>query len=253
MKNSNRGGVWMDNKHVIDMLSDINGAEFSEEQLNILNYKGGMCIVACAGSGKTSTLTNLIVKRILSGEIDNPKRLLCTTYSRAGALEMEERINRLLKKVGLDVKITVKTLHAFYLHVLKTFGFDMGVISNTQRLNFILKACKENKVVLKDEELIVLDSLLSYQVNNLLSDDKLVKSYVYTLENIDKDTYTKIRLSYNKEKVENNLIDFDDMQLYMYSFLVKKKREDILNYCRSRWNYFYIDEARIYLRYNLKF
>ena len=59
-----------------------------------------MCILACAGSGKTSVLTHLIAKRIMTGEIKNPDTLMCTTYSKAGATEMDERINKLFKTLA---------------------------------------------------------------------------------------------------------------------------------------------------------
>ena len=88
---------------------------------------------------------------------------------------------------------------------------------------FITAACKEAEVTLGDEDLQLIDSLLSYQVNNLLSDEELVHSYVYTLEDVPLSKYSAIRLGYNKKKEEAGVIDFDDMQLYMYMLLVKRK------------------------------
>ena len=231
-------------EEIIKRISRVTSMKYSDEQLKILRHRGGMNIVACAGSGKTTILTHLLAKRVLTGEIANTNKLLCTTYSRAGAIEMEERIEKLFKQLGIRSTITVKTLHAFYLMVLKHFGFTVDVIDNSTRMRFILESCRGAGIGLGDEDLQLIDSLLSYQINNLLSDDALVKSYVYTLENVNKAQYTAIRSGYNKRKEEKRLIDFDDMQLYMYNLLVNQRREDMLAYCRAHWTDFYVDEAQ---------
>ncbi|MFA5040450.1 MAG: double-strand break repair helicase AddA [Bdellovibrionales bacterium] len=51
---------------------------------------------ASAGSGKTSVLTKRVMRLLLSGV--SPQKILCLTYTRAGAAEMESRIMETLKK-----------------------------------------------------------------------------------------------------------------------------------------------------------
>ena len=198
----------------------------------------------CVVTHNTTTLTHLIAKRVITGEIENTDKLLCTTYSRAGAQEMENRLKKLFDKLDLKSEVTVKTLHAFYLMVLKNFGLNMRVIDGKTRFRFIREACAENRLRLEDEDLVLIDSLMSYQINNLMSDDTLIKSYVYTLDNVSRVQYTNIRMGYNKKKQEAGVMDFDDMQLYMYTLLVQQQREDVIAYCRNRWTDFYIDEAQ---------
>ena len=234
--------MFLNDDQIIKKLEEVNKFKFSDEQLQVLKAKGGIVLVCCAGSGKTTMLINLIAKRILSGEIHNPDKLLCTTYSKAGADEMSARLNKLLKRLGLNYNITIKTLHASYYQVLKRFGLMKNIISNAQRKLLIKEACTENNARLEEEDLNTLDSLLSYQINYLMTDKQLINSYVYTLENVSEKEYTAIRQAYNKKKEEHNLIDFDDMQLYMYSLLCVQKNQMVLNYCRSQWEYFYVDE-----------
>lgn len=198
----------------------------------------------CVVTHNTTILTHLLAKRIKSGEIADTAKLLCTTYSKSGAAEMEERIDKLFKKLGIRSSVNVKTLHAFYLMVLKRFGFSTSVIDNKTRLRFIMEATRDARVKIGDEDLQTIDSLLSYQVSNLLGDDALVRSYVYNLDNVSLQQYTAIRMGYNARKQKEGLIDFDDMQLYMYSLLVKQQRADILTYCRKMYTDFYIDEAQ---------
>ena len=229
---------------IINQIAEATGTVYSDEQLDILRHRGGMCILACAGSGKTSVLTHLIAKRIMTGEIKNPDTLMCTTYSKAGATEMDERINKLFKTLGIRSTVQVKTLHALYLAILKKVNYPTDVIDNGTRLRYITESCKDAKYKLGDEDLQQIDTLLSYQINNLLSDSALVKSYVFTLENMTEAQYTAIRTGYNRRKMEKGQIDFDDMQLYVYSLLIGQNGQYIIDYCNSMWTDYYIDEAQ---------
>lgn len=231
----------------IDRLSTITGVNYSDEQLKIMKHHGGMAIMAAAGSGKTTVLTHLIAKRIITGEIPDTSKVLCTTYSKAGADEMEERINKLLNMAGIKKKIMVKTMHAFYLLILQHFGYSLRLVDNMQRTRFIREACAKVDVKLNDDELQTLDSLLSYQVNNLLSDKDLFDSYVYTLENVPIDKYTQIHGWYTNLKKQANMMDFDDMQLYVYFWLCasdENTKKVVKDYIQQTWNEFYIDEAQ---------
>lgn len=198
----------------------------------------------CIVTHNTTVLTHLLAKRIQSGEIGNTDTLLCTTYSKSGAMEMEQRLNKLLKQVGIRRSVTVKTMHALYLSVLKYFGYPAAVISNQDRAKYLREACKEVDITLDEEDFQTLDSLLSYQINNLMNDADLVQSYAYTLDSVPLEKYSAIRQGYSKRKVQNKVIDFDDMQLYMYIFLYQQKRDDIIEYCRSNWTDIYVDEAQ---------
>lgn len=222
----------------------VTGVKHSEEQLRVLRHRLGMCILACAGAGKTTVLTQLLALRIMTGQIKNASKVLCTTYSKAGQITMQERIEELFKKLGIRETIEVKTMHAVYLKVLKHFGFNFKVIDGATRIEYIREACRDIQVKLNDEDMKTLESLLSYQINNIMGDSDLVNSYVFTLKNLSLTEYSAIRKLYNTKKQQNGLIDFDDMQLYMYVWLVQNKNESVIEYCRNLWTDFYIDEAQ---------
>lgn len=228
-------------EEALNMVIEATGQEPSEEQKKVILASGGKAIMACAGSGKTTVLTSNLAVDLLTGTV-NPNKLLCTTYSKAGATEMQERAESLLKKVGVYAKIEVRTMHSTYYKVLRDFGIVKDVISNGRRRQFIAESCREAKIKLGDDDLDTIDSLLSYQVNNLLDDKGLYNSYVFTLENVTLEQYGIVRNGYSKRKTENNLIDFDDMQMYMYMLLVRDKNQAVLEYCHSHWDSFYVDE-----------
>ena len=240
---------------IIENMSKVTGVNYSDEQINILKHRGNMRILACAGSGKTTVLTHLLAKRILSGEIQDVDKMICTTYSKSGATEIEERLNKLLKSLGVNKQVKIKTLHAFFYELIRIFGLsNFKVIDNSQRLKYIREACKEADFRYKDDELMLVDQLLGFQVNNLMSDKEVLGCYVNTLESLTESQYRIIRKSYERMKLENGYLDFDDMQLNLYAWLCKypnAKDENTRNtgiavrdYCRAMWTDFYIDEAQ---------
>lgn len=234
------------NDDVIKMISQATGTTYSDEQLAILRHNGGMCISACAGAGKTTVLTHLIAKRIKTGEITNPSKLLLTTFSKAGAQEMETRLNALLNQINIKQTVTVKTLHAFFWYVIRTITHDnRRVMSNTEKYNIIRKACNELEILREEDDRITLENLLSFQINNMLSDEALTKSYAYTLKNtLSLEDYSKVRTLVSKKKDEQGLIDYDDMQMIMLTLLKGPNGQAVQDYCRYNWQYIYIDEAQ---------
>ena len=202
----------------------------------------------CIVTHNTSILTNLIAKRILTHEIQNPNTLLCTTYSNPGADEMNIRLNKLLSMLGISYKITVKTMHAIYLKILREFGYPTTVVDSRDRRRYLSEACKDAKVPIDDETFQTIDSLLSFQINNLMNDKALVHSYAYTLPNVSLEQYSKVRQGFILRKGQARVIDFDDMQLYIYSLMCNSKVPDddnpIIRYCKNNWTDIYIDEAQ---------
>lgn len=240
---------------IIDEISRITGVAFSEEQRRCLMQRGSCVILACAGSGKTSVLTNMLTKRIWNREILDTRRVICTTYSKAGADEMNVRLKNLLNTVGIQCELEVRTLHSFFYMLIKTFGMDnFKVIAGNVRSQYIKEACKDAKYICKDDDLIIIDNLLSYRVNNLLNDNMTLASPACTIADLSVEQFRDIRKGYDLRKSQNNYIDFDDMQLYLYKWLCKdiessdeatrQTGEAVRNYCRALYDEFYIDEAQ---------
>lgn len=232
--------MYMTSEEAIAKLKAATGIEYSEEQEEILKAKGGMCILSGAGSGKTTVLTHLIAKRTLTGEIKNPKKCLVCTYSRGGQEELEQRLNALLDKVGCNVQYEVKTLHASYLNMLSNITNKVKVCTAGERTAAIIEACKQSDIPLGDDEkLQKVDSIISYQINNMLTDKALEKEYIFDLEDgIDK--YAIMRNKFNEIKRKKGIIDFDDMQSMVYFYMCNKPQ--VRELFRSYYDYFFIDE-----------
>lgn len=236
----------MNKQELIRRIEDLNGITHSEEQLKILNSTGGRCILACAGSGKTTVLTELLAINIICGEID-PSKLLCTTYSKGGSKEMEEKFKQLMNKLGYNMNISVQTIHASYYRILSDFGYKIKICSDGQRAKYISEIIKELKLteLTDNDSKDYISNLISYQVNRAMTDDDLEASYVFNSSKCSKKNYAAIRTEYAKKKAADGKVDFDDLQTYMYTLLYNSNEEiqnTVVNYCRSLWTWFFIDE-----------
>lgn len=225
----------------------------------------------CIPTHNTTVSTHMIAKRIKTGEIRDVNKLIYTTYSKKGQLEMKERLDSVLKSLGMNYNIQVRTLHSFFLQILRMFGVDSDIIKERDRSRLIKEACTEAGYYTKDDDLMIIDNLLSYQINNLMSDASLIDCHLNTLEDLKLEQYSLIRSKYAYKKWNfgadgkgvgsrdrngkiKHVIDYDDMQSYLYLWLCKDINSDepekvkqsimIRDYCQSLWNDFYIDEAQ---------
>ncbi|HAU28567.1 MAG TPA: double-strand break repair helicase AddA [Rhodospirillaceae bacterium] len=116
---------------------------------------------ASAGTGKTKVLTDRVLRLLLSGV--SPERILCITFTKAGAMEMASRINRRLARWAIlddlalaeevadlgdippyeaDIRtarklfarvldtpeaLRIETIHAFCQSVLRRFPLEAGI------------------------------------------------------------------------------------------------------------------------------
>lgn len=231
--------IYRSDKEALEELERITGIVPDEAQRKVLEHKGGMCILSTAGSGKTEILTQLTTKRILTGEIKDISRVLLTTYSVGGREELEERINKLLKQFGIKKKIEVRTLHSSYLFMLTQAGYKPKLMADFERMNYIKQACNDVSVYLDEEELSILDSLLSYQINNMMVDEVLYRQTDFTLD-ISFMQYKQISQRFRELKIENGVNDFDDLQMLVLNLL--RTNVNARELFRSLWDYYYIDE-----------
>ncbi len=113
--------------------------------------KKNYSVMAGAGGGKTTMLSERISRQILEGTpID---RFLIITYTNAAAVELRDKITRKLRKVITDGAIgntemnnakaalnsieliQISTIHAFLLKVLKKYSFESGVVAEVTMLD----------------------------------------------------------------------------------------------------------------------
>jgi ATP-dependent helicase/nuclease subunit A len=164
------------------------------------NPKNSSWVFASAGSGKTKILTDRVLRLLLSDIL--PSKILCLTFTKAAAREMEKRINDTLsswiicsdedlknkleqlngkvpssqditkarilfiKILDCDSKIKVQTIHSFCQSLIKIFPFEAKV-----KPNFELLDENGEKLLLKEaQQLMRKMAEQNIEVRNLITE-----------------------------------------------------------------------------------
>jgi DNA helicase II / ATP-dependent DNA helicase PcrA len=88
----------------------------AEQRRAVEAVRGPVCILAGAGSGKTTTITRRIANQVASG-VFTAREILAVTFTDKAAAEMRGR----LEKLGVD-GVTARTFHSAALAQLHAFG-----------------------------------------------------------------------------------------------------------------------------------
>lgn len=103
------------------------------EQLKAVLHKDGpLLIVAGAGTGKTTVISQKIGYIIEQGLAESDQ-ILALTFTEKAAGEMEERVDRLLPMGYLDLWIS--TFHGFAERIIKLHGLEIGLPTEFKLLN----------------------------------------------------------------------------------------------------------------------
>lgn len=111
-------------------LKDLN----QEQQKAVTHGEGPLLIVAGAGTGKTTVITERVAWLIDQG-LAKSDEILALTFTDKAAGEMEERVDKLLPYGYTD--LWVMTFHAFAERILKNHALDIGVANDFKLLDQI--------------------------------------------------------------------------------------------------------------------
>ncbi len=224
-----------------------------------------LLIVAGAGTGKTTVITEKIIYLINSG-LAKPEEILALTFTDKAAQEMEDRVDNLMGKsnesklVGyLDLQIS--TFHAFCQRILENYAIDIGlnnsfkVLSETEAwllirdnlyqldLDYYMPIGNPTKHIHElirhfskcKDELISVEDYLEYAQNVKLDKDEVNVN--------EKDRLTEIANiyhQYNRLLLDNNRLDFGDLIFYVIKLL--QKRAKVKKALQNRYKYVMVDE-----------
>lgn len=190
---------------------------------------GPMLIVAGPGTGKTRTLTHRIA--YLCAELNVfPEHCLAITFTRRSAEELRHRLDGLLGPVAQDV--TVGTFHSLGLTILRenarTAGLspEFRIADESDRTAALAEAGEDQQAytaLLRKQDLVDLDELLTVPVRLLREDPSLVQRYrdrwrwifVDEYQDVDAVQYELLRLL---SPADGNLCAIGDPDQAIYSF-----------------------------------
>jgi len=238
-------------------------SKLNEQQKEaVLHDKGPLLIVAGAGTGKTTVITQRIVNLIEKG-LAKPEEILAVTFTEKAASEMEERVDRLLEFGYMDLWIS--TFHAFCERVLRENALDIGLAPDFKLLDstsgWLLARQNLNKFDLDYYKALgnptkFIQALISHfshckdqeiYPENYLEYAKTLKTTGTKKEQSPEDQETE-RIKevanayhiYQQILLENGALDFGD--LINHCLKLFKKRPLILKKYREKFKYILVDE-----------
>src|SRR3989337_4465531 len=99
--------------------------KLNEEQLEAVKYKKGpLLIIAGAGTGKTTVITERI-KYLIQKELAKPSEILALTFTEKASREMEERVD-IAMPYGYT-QMWISTFHSFCDRILRAEALHIGL------------------------------------------------------------------------------------------------------------------------------
>lgn len=201
--------------------------------------EGPLLVVAGAGSGKTSVLTQRIAYLVAEKGIA-PWNILAITFTNKAATEMKEREYKLLGQQADS--IWMSTFHALCVRILRRDAEKIGYSSNfsiadsAEQLTLIKHIQKEQNINPKMYEPRRILAAISNGKNDLLTPDAFSASAASPFEKITAQVYQE----YQKRLKNDQIMDFDD--LIMQTLVLFKKDPTVLHYYQNKFRYLLVDE-----------
>lgn len=210
--------------------------EMNEAQKQAIAHRDGPCMVlAGPGSGKTFVITNR-TKYLMEQYGVNPSNILVITFTKAAAIQMKQRFQKLMDKSSMAVSFG--TFHAIFFHILKyAYHYNAdNIIREEDKHFFFQEYIRRTELEIEDES-DFLEGITS-EISKVKNERIPVEHYYST--NCPEEIFRKIFKDYEQYLRKKNQIDFDDMLVLCYELL--KQREDILKAWQKKYRYILIDE-----------
>ncbi|MFC5477337.1 UvrD-helicase domain-containing protein [Massilia suwonensis] len=172
-------------------------------------YLDGPCLVlAGAGSGKTRVITQKIAYMIEHCGYD-PRTIAALTFTNKAALEMQERIGKLLKQPKQAKQLTVSTFHSLGVKILRQEAAGVGLkdkfsIMDSDDCYTIVSSLA---VTTDKQEVRRIQNMISLWKNGLVDPDDAINN----AKDEDEAQAGRIYRSYVATLQAYQAVDFDDL------------------------------------------
>lgn len=208
-----------EDKFLINYQNTLNPAQFAAASA----LDGEYLIIAGAGTGKTRTLVYRVARLVELGY--DPKSILLLTFTRKAANEMMNRAAILLD--NRCSKILGGTFHSFANLTLRKYYKAVNLESSFTILDQgdsedVINLIRSQAGFISKEKRFpnkqTLNKVFSLSVNTSRKVEEIIEeSYPHFLDDLDK--ILGIQRVYAEYKRKNNLLDYDDLIIYLKNFL----------------------------------
>jgi len=237
--------------------------KLNKEQKEAVGFRDGpLLIIAGAGTGKTTVVTERI-KRLISKGLAKPQEILALTFTEKAALEMETRVDEIMP-YGYT-QMWIMTFHSFCDRVLRADALHVGLdpryklmteadaIALIRRnlfkleLEYFRPLGNPTKFVsgilqhfsrLQDEDVDPSDYLTWVNSNFQIPNSKLSQE-----QRVEGNKYRELANTYRKYeelKIKEGVMDFGD--LITKTLKLFRDRPNVLKQYKSKFKYVLVDE-----------
>jgi DNA helicase-2/ATP-dependent DNA helicase PcrA len=229
--------------------------KLNKEQLKAITHKSGpLLIIAGAGTGKTTVITQRI-KHLISTNAALPQEILALTFTQKAALEMEGRVDEIVDW-GMN-QVEISTFHGFCDKLLRDEGLNIGIDTNYKLLSVAesIKIIQDNLFEMdldyfrpKGNPTKFIEAILKH-FERLKDEDVSPDEYADWVkskkfeDDLEKKKYEELAnayIYYENLKIENSLMDFGD--LIVWTLKLFRERKNVLKQYQNKFKYILVDE-----------
>ncbi len=228
-------------------------SKLNSKQLEAINHATGpLLVIAGAGTGKTTVITQRVSK-LITDKSATAEEILCLTFTEKASREMETRIDQALPYGYGQLWIT--TFHSFCDRILKdealNIGLDPGyrLLSDTDSITLVQKNFFEFNLEyyrpLGNPQKFI-NGMLQH-ISRLNDEDITWEEYQNwannVSDNLEKNRYIELAnfyRDYQQLKISKSLFDFSD--LISYTLKLFRDRPNILKKYQEKFKYILVDE-----------
>ena len=205
-----------------------------EQKEAVLDTSNNLLILACAGSGKTMTVTYKIAYEIESGFV-YPAQVCAVTFTNRAAKEMKDRIEKLLPDTDTS-RMVVRTFHSLCASLLRRFGESVGLSPNftiyddDDAFQVLLGVSNRDRKILRE----ISRTISKLKDLGISPDDRRVGDYTKDPE------FRVIYKAYNNALRASGNVDFADLIGKAVELL--DTDENARRYCHERFRLVLVDE-----------
>jgi DNA helicase-2/ATP-dependent DNA helicase PcrA len=208
-----------ESKFIINYKHQLNEAQYEAASAT----EGSFLIIAGAGTGKTRTLVFRVARLIEMGY--DPESILLLTFTRKAANEMMNRASLLLDR--RCSKIIGGTFHSYANSILRKYAKAVGIESSFTILDQgdsedVINLIRSRAGLVSKEKRFpkkqTLNKIFSLSANTYRTvEDIVADEYPHFFNDLEK--IEEIKKVFVEYKRKNNLLDYDDLLVYLKDFL----------------------------------
>ncbi len=206
--------------------------------------EGPVLILAGAGSGKTRTVTFRVAHMLTNLHIPG-KEILAVSFTNKAAMEMQERVRKLVPESRLRKGLTLSTFHSLGLRILREDIHHLGynnlftIYDSADQMSIVREGLKNYRAN-KSFDKSMVQSKISWLKNKGISPEEYTSSEYYDIENPYDGAVEMVYPFYQEKLRFYNALDFDDI-LFLVVRLFEAHPEIARKYS-ERWKYLMVDE-----------